>query len=103
MNNIECYITAETFIEIAFQIYNHTWCFFRAGSLNRSAIAAADATATAAANANSTAAKKTWNFKSYSKITLGITRKSPRESLFKDRYFVSGRGIGSDSGIATRF
>ncbi len=26
-----------------------------------------------------------------------------RESLFKDRYFVSGRGIGSGSGISKRF
>ena len=83
---------------------------FLAGSLNRDA--------TAEATADSSAAKKTWIFKSFSRITKGITRESPaalndardsqvvqespRESLFKDRYFVSGRGIGSGSGIAKR-
>ncbi len=30
-------------------------------------------------------------------------QESPRESQFKDGYFVSGRGIGSVSGIAKRF
>ena len=32
-----------------------------------------------------------------------VVQESPRESLFKDRYFVSGRGIGSGNGIAKRF
>jgi len=32
-----------------------------------------------------------------------VVQESPRESLFKDRYFVSGRGIGSGSGIAKLF
>ena len=32
-----------------------------------------------------------------------MVQESPRESLFKDRYFMSGRGIGSGSGIAKRF
>ena len=83
---------------------------FRAGSLNREP------------TADSTATKKTWIFISFSRITQGITRESPaalidrcrwfssdsevvqespRESLFKDCYFVSGCGIGS--GIAKRF
>ena len=32
-----------------------------------------------------------------------VVQESPRESLFKDRYFVSGCCIGSGSGIAKRF
>ena len=32
-----------------------------------------------------------------------VVQESPRESLFKDRYFVSRRGIGSGRGIAKRF
>ena len=32
-----------------------------------------------------------------------IVEESPSESLFKERYFVSGRGIRSGSGIAKRF
>ncbi len=32
-----------------------------------------------------------------------VVQESTSESLFKDRYFVRGRGIGSGSGIATRF
>ena len=32
-----------------------------------------------------------------------VVQESPRESLFKDRYFVSGCGIGSESGNAKRF
>ncbi len=43
----------------------------RAGSLNRAAIAAATDTA------DSTAAKKIWIFKSFSRITQGITREFP--------------------------
>ena len=31
-----------------------------------------------------------------------VVQESPRESLFKYRYFVSGRDIGSGSGIAKR-
>ena len=32
-----------------------------------------------------------------------VVQESPRESLFKDSYFVSGRGIDISSGIAERF
>ncbi len=32
-----------------------------------------------------------------------VVQESPRESLFKDRYFVIERDIGSGSGIAKRF
>ena len=32
-----------------------------------------------------------------------VVQESPRELLFKDRYFVSGRGIGRGSGIVKRF
>ena len=32
-----------------------------------------------------------------------VVQESTRESLFKDRYFVKGSGIGSVSGIAKRF
>ena len=32
-----------------------------------------------------------------------VVQESPRESLIKDSYFVSGRGIGSGSGIVKRF
>ncbi len=32
-----------------------------------------------------------------------VIQESPRESLFKDCYFVSGRDIGSGSGITKRF
>ena len=32
-----------------------------------------------------------------------VVQESPRESLFKDRYLVSERGIGSGSGMAKRF
>ena len=32
-----------------------------------------------------------------------MVQESPRESQFKERYFVSGRGISSGSGIAKRF
>ena len=32
-----------------------------------------------------------------------VVQESPRESLFIGRYFVSGRGIVSGSGIAKRF
>ena len=32
-----------------------------------------------------------------------VVQESPRESLFKDRYFVTGIGSGIGSGIAKRF
>ena len=32
-----------------------------------------------------------------------LSREALRESLFKDRYFESGRGINSGSGIAKQF
>ena len=89
-----------------------------AESLNRDATA--DATTDAAATADLTAAKQIWIFKSFSGITQGITRESPdalndrcwrflsdsevvQESLSKDRYFVSWRGIDSGSGISNWF
>ncbi len=46
---------------------------FRAGSLNGDAGADATADATAAATADSTDSKKTWIFKSFSRIIQGIT------------------------------
>ncbi len=38
-----------------------------------------------------------------SQMILKWSKNHPGELLFKDRNFVSGRGIGSGSGIAKRF